>query len=49
MTLVGVKEPGKVLDAAAFLDIIFKTLMYCGLMASMTYFIRYLTTMTFMF
>ena len=49
MILLGIKEPGRTLDLAMILDIIFKSSCYCGFMGSITYFIRYLMTMTFMF
>lgn len=49
MILMGTKEPGRVLDVGAILDVIFKSLTYCGFMGSITYFIRYLMTETFMY
>lgn len=49
MILMGIKEPGRTLDVGTILDIIFKSSCYCGFMGSITYFIRYLMTMTFMF
>jgi hypothetical protein len=47
MIIMGIHEPSKVLDASAIIEISSKSSCIAGFMASITYFVRWLMTKTF--